>query len=200
MIAAIEIALLGIAVLLDLWIGSIGAMPMFSCYCACHWAGVSGAVPGVVAAFVAGIVIDLVYGRLTPITLWLVPAAVLAALLTMPAPALRRGFLRSVMLPGAAAGAVIGLGRWLTPICFGASPIETLHLAELLLWSITFGALFFAAIVWFLDVLFEFLGVTGFCRNARPRLGGAPRERFLRVRGSLVRGSDAPAKNGRSRR
>ena len=201
MIAAVEIALLGIAVLLDLWIGSIGAMPMFSCYCACHWAGVSGAATGLVAALISGTLIDLVYGRLTPVTLWLLPAAVLAAFLAMPVPDVRRGFPRSVLLPGAAAGAVIGFGRWLAPICFGASPVETLHLAELLIWSITFGAFFFAAIVWVLDLLFGFLGVTGFCGNSRPRLGGGgtPRERLLRVRGSLIRPGGAAKDGGRMR-
>ena len=200
MIAAIEIALLGIAVLLDLWVGSIGAMPMFSCYCACHWAGISGAAAGIVAALTAGTLIDLVYGRLTPVTLWLLPAAVLAAFLTMPPPSMRNGFLRSVLLPGAAAGAVIGAGRWLAPICFGVSPVNALHLAELMIWSVSFGAFFFAAIVWFLDMLFEFLGVGGFCGNSRSRLGGGtPRERLFRVRGSTVRRSDAPKNVGRMR-
>ena len=200
MIAAIEIVLLGIAVLLDLWVGNIGAMPMFSCYCACHWAGVSGAATGVVAALIAGTLLDLVYGRLTPVTLWLLPAAVLAALLTMPPPATRRGFLRSVMLPGAAAGAVIGIGRWLTPLCFGASPTEMPLPLEMTVWSITFGAFFFAAIVWILDLLFEFLGVTGFCGSPRSRLGGGtPRERLFKVRGSAIRRVGAAKNGGRTR-
>jgi len=200
MTAAVEIILLGIAVLLDLWVGNIGAMPMFSCYCACHWAGVAGAVPGIVAAMIAGALIDLVYGRLAPVTLWLLPAAVLAALLTMPPPSLRDSFLRSVLLPGAAAGTVIGLGRWLAPVCFGTSPGAALHLAEIMIWSITFGAFFFAAVVWALDLLLEFLGVGGFRGSSRARFGNTiPRERRLKVRGSAIRRA-VPAKNGGSGR
>ena len=197
MIAAIEIVLLGIAVLLDLWIGGIGAMPMFSCYCACHWAGVSGPAPGIAAAIAAGAAIDLVYGRITPVTLWLLPCAVSAALLTMPAPPVRSGLFRSVLLPGAAAGATVGTGRWLAQICFGASPVSMLRLAELLIWSVVFGAFFFAAIVWFLDLLFEFLGVAGFCGPLRSRIGGTPRERLFKVRGSTVRRSGAGTTSGR---
>lgn len=196
MTAAVEIILLGIAVLLDLWVGNIGAMPMFSCYCACHWAGVAGAVPGIVAAMAAGALIDLVYGRLTPVTLWLLPAAVLAARLTMPPPPLRGAFLRSVLLPGAATGTVIGLGRWLAPLCLGTSPIAAIHLTEIMIWSIVFGAFFFAAIVWSLDLLLAFLGIAGFRGTSRTRFGDAvPRERRLKVRGSVIR-RNIPAKNG----